>query len=158
MTGMPEVCHTCELVARRDAGEAPAWDRIVRTPHWDVVHAFGTRLPGWLVLVLRRHAAAVAELTGEESAELGPLTVAASCALGDVVGCAKTYIAQFAEHPNHPHVHVHVVPRSPDLQPECVGPRIFDLMGGDPESWVPESTMVGVADALREHPRLAPFA
>lgn len=155
---MPEACHTCGLVARRDAGKAPAWDRIVRTPYWDLVHAFGTQVPGWLVLVLRRHAAAVAELTDEESAELGPLTVAASSALTAVVGCAKTYVAQFAEHRDHPHVHVHVIPRAPDLQADHLGPRVFDLMGGPAENWVPDSVMNDIADRLRRHARLAAFA
>lgn len=56
-------CRTCELVQRRDAGGAPPWDQIVRTPTWDVAHAFGTTIEGWTVLVLRRHVASVAELT-----------------------------------------------------------------------------------------------
>ncbi|MCB0099933.1 MAG: hypothetical protein KDE46_29575, partial [Caldilineaceae bacterium] len=66
-------CHTCTLTARRDAGAAPLWDNIYRTAHWDVVHSFNTSLPGWLVLVARRHMAAVAELTAAEAAELGDL-------------------------------------------------------------------------------------
>jgi diadenosine tetraphosphate (Ap4A) HIT family hydrolase len=62
-------CKTCELLARRDAGLAPVWDNIHRTRHWDVVHSFNTALPGWLVLVCRRHVEAVHNLTGEEAAE-----------------------------------------------------------------------------------------
>ncbi len=42
-------CMTCELVARRDRGEAPLWDNIYRTAHWDLVHSYNTALPGWLV-------------------------------------------------------------------------------------------------------------
>src|SRR5215204_4798093 len=66
-------CMTCELVARRDRGDAPPWDRIHRTEHWDVAHAFGTSLEGWLVIVARRHVASIAELDDEAAAELGPL-------------------------------------------------------------------------------------
>ena len=66
-------CRTCELVKRRDDGEAPPWDRIRRTPNWDVVHAFGTSVEGWIVLVVRRHITAVADMTADEAAELGPL-------------------------------------------------------------------------------------
>jgi hypothetical protein len=44
-----KICKTCELIARRDAGAAPPWDCIHRTPLWDVAHAFDTALPGWLV-------------------------------------------------------------------------------------------------------------
>jgi len=32
---MPD-CKTCELVERRDAGNAPLWDNILRTPRWDL--------------------------------------------------------------------------------------------------------------------------
>src|SRR5690349_2890677 len=63
--GMTNVqhCHTCDLLKRRDEGNAPLWDCIYRTPYWDVVHSYNTALPGWLVLVARRHIAAIAELT-----------------------------------------------------------------------------------------------
>ena len=104
-------CKTCELTARRDRGDAPLWDNILRTSLWDVVHSYETSLPGWLVLVLRRHIAALDELTEGEAAELGALLRKTSKALKEVMGCEKTYIIQFAEHPGHPHVHFHIVPR-----------------------------------------------
>jgi hypothetical protein len=56
-TGKQAAVVTCELIARQDAGIAPPWDAILRTDYWDIVHAYNTSLPGWLVLVLRRHAA-----------------------------------------------------------------------------------------------------
>ena len=68
-------CRTCELLALRDAGEAPPRHNVIRTAHWDVVHAFGTAIEGWLVLVLRRHAGAISELDEAEAAEFGPLVV-----------------------------------------------------------------------------------
>jgi diadenosine tetraphosphate (Ap4A) HIT family hydrolase len=131
-------CHTCELVERRDAGGAPPWDAVVRYRNWDVVHAFGTSLDGWLVLVARRHIAALADLTDDEAAELGPLVKAVSVALAAAVGCEKTYLVQFAEAERHRHVHVHVIPRQPDQAPELKGPRIFSRLG------VPESDAVTV--------------
>ena len=66
-------CRTCELTDRRDAGEAPPWDDIVSTSGWDVAHAFGTDVEGWVVLVARRHIETVADLTDAEAAQLGPL-------------------------------------------------------------------------------------
>ena len=33
-------CETCELIAIRDAGKAPLWDSILRTPYWDVAAQF----------------------------------------------------------------------------------------------------------------------
>jgi diadenosine tetraphosphate (Ap4A) HIT family hydrolase len=146
-------CTTCDLVARRDAGAAPPWDSIHRTPHWDVVHAFGTSLEGWIVLVSREHRHAIADLTEDEAAELGPLVRRVSGALHEVVGCEKTYVAQFAEAPGHRHVHVHVVPRASDLPGEHRGPRVFELIGVPGDQWVPEARMDEIAALLA--PRLA---
>src|SRR5690349_3232929 len=87
-----EMCKTCELVARRDAGAAPLWDSIYRTNYWDVAHVHHAALPGWLVLVARRHVAAIGELSEAEAAELGPLFRLMSVALKETVGCAKTYV------------------------------------------------------------------
>jgi diadenosine tetraphosphate (Ap4A) HIT family hydrolase len=143
-------CHTCDLSARRAAGAAPPWDNIVRTPTWDVAHAFGTDVEGWLVLVVRRHITSVADLTDAEAAELGPLIKRVSAALQEVVGCEKTYVVQFAEHPNHPHVHVHVIARPVDLAAEHRGPRIFAGRSGLPdEECVPEPRMNEIAAAVR---------
>lgn len=33
-------CKTCDLIVARDAGAAPLWDAIIRTPFWDVVHSY----------------------------------------------------------------------------------------------------------------------
>src|SRR5947199_10036152 len=104
-------CATCDLVERRDRGDAPSWDRIRRTPSWDIVHAFGTSVEAHVVLVARRHITAVADMNPNEAAELGPLIQEVSRSVQAVVDCDKTYVAQFAEHPDHPHVHVHVIPR-----------------------------------------------
>ena len=63
-------CLTCDLIARRDRGEAPLWDSILRAASWDLVHSYNTALPGWLVLVARRHVEAIDELMANEAAEL----------------------------------------------------------------------------------------
>lgn len=142
-------CLTCELVTRRDAGEAPVWDAIFRTPHWDVVHAFGTSVEGWLVLVVRRHLTAVADLSDEEAAELGRLIRDVSRAVQSATGCDKTYVVQFAEHRQHPHVHVHVIPRARDLPDEHQGPRVFALLGVADEDAVPADRMDQIAALVR---------
>lgn len=108
-------CLTCLMVAARDAGARPLWDCIYRTPHWDVVHSYDTSLPGWLVLVARRHMAAVAEMSEAEATELGVLIRRVSVAVHAATGCVKTYVMQFAESAEHPHVHVHIVPRMADM-------------------------------------------
>jgi diadenosine tetraphosphate (Ap4A) HIT family hydrolase len=118
-------CITCELLERRDRHEAPLWDSILRTPHWDVVHSFDTSLPAWLVLVARRHVEAVAGLTDAEAIECGRLQRQVSSALAAAVGCPRTYVVQFAESVEHPHVHYHVIPRMADMPNDARGPSVF---------------------------------
>jgi diadenosine tetraphosphate (Ap4A) HIT family hydrolase len=127
-------------------------DPIVRTDTWDVVHADDTALPGWLVLVARRHLTAVADLTEAEATELGSLLRTVSRALHVAVGCEKTYIVQFAEHPLHPHVHVHVIPRMADQASALRGPNIFSLLGVPKADRVPEAQMDEIAAVVRREP------
>ena len=141
-------CKTCELVSRRDSGDAPLWNNILRTPFWDVVHNYETSLSGWLVLVVRRHLSAIDELTEEEAVELGALLRRTSRALKEVVGCEKTYVIQFAEHPEHPHVHFHVVPRMADMSAEYRATGVFGYSGASEER-VSEAAMNALAAQLR---------
>lgn len=138
-------CATCELIARRDAGQAPLWDCIHRTRFWDVVHSFNSSLPGWLVLVARRHIAALDEMQDAEAAELGILLQQVSLALKAIVGCSKTYVLQFAEAPGHAHVHVHVVPRMDDQPLSRRGVGIMMYLGVPEAERVPEDEMNRIA-------------
>ena len=114
---------------QRDGGAAPPWDNIYRSAHWDLVHAYNTSYLGWLVLIVRRHIAALDEMTTEESAELGALLRRVSLALKRQTGCQKTYVMQFAESSDHPHVHFHIVPRMPDQAPEDLAYRVMRRLG-----------------------------
>ena len=142
-------CKTCELVSRRNAGDAPLWDRIRRTQFWDLVHSYNTALPGWLVLVARRHIEAIDELSDDEAIELGRLLRQASIALKEVTGCAKTYVMQFAEDPDHPHVHFHIVPRMEDLPEDRRSVRIIEYLGVPEKERVPEETMNTIAAQIQ---------
>lgn len=142
-------CKTCELVAQRDAGEAPSWDNIHRTDHWDVVHNYNTTLPGWLVLVTRRHIASIAEMTAGESAELGPLIQKTSAALKEAVACEKTYVIQFAEAADHPHVHFHIVPRMADMPKEKRAGRVFAYKPEEGEEGVSEIEMNRIGEIVQ---------
>ncbi|GAA0667794.1 hypothetical protein GCM10010193_19420 [Kitasatospora atroaurantiaca] len=124
-------CYTCDQNADLDA--LPLRERIATDRHWRVAHAFGTAVPGWLVLVPRRHVTSLADLTDAEAADLGLWQVRLSRALVAVTGCAKTYVAQFAEAEGFAHVHFHLVPRAPDLPSDLRGPRVFSLLGAEPQ-------------------------
>ena len=140
-------CVSCANNARVDL---PARERVYLGPRWRVAHAFGTSLPGWLVLVPRRHTVALDDLTVDEAADLGPLLRAVSSALRDVVGCRKTYVALFAEAEGFQHIHFHIIPRQPGLEADLRGPRVFGLLGGDPARYVPEAVMDEIAGRLSQ--------
>ena len=142
-------CLTCELITRRDASLAPAWDCIHRSAHWDVVHSYNTALPGWLVLVPRRHIEALHELTPDEATELGALLRQSSAGLQAVTGCVKTYVMQFAEAAEHPHIHFHVVPRMADQPAERRSLGIFGYLGVADQAHVSEAQMNALAEQLR---------
>jgi diadenosine tetraphosphate (Ap4A) HIT family hydrolase len=139
-------CYTCAQEAAGD--QAPPWERIAADELWRTTHAFNSALPGWLVLVPRRHVTSIAELTDAEAASLGSWQVRLSRALRHVLGCQKTYVAQFAEGEGFSHVHFHVVPRPPDLVRELRGPRIFQLLGPEARPHVGAEQMSQIAIEL----------
>ncbi len=153
MSATRDGCGTCARIATRDDGTAPLWDNILRTPGWDVVHCYDTSLLGWLVLVPRRHIEAVDQLSDAEALELGGLLRATSAFLRAETGCVKTYVMQFAEDPEHPHVHFHVVPRLAGFQPEEIGANVFKHLGVDDDTRVTEADMNGLAARMRRYPK-----
>jgi diadenosine tetraphosphate (Ap4A) HIT family hydrolase len=130
-------CHSCDREAELD--RLPPRELIAADEHWRVVHAYDTALPGWLVLITRRHVAEVAELTDDEAASLGAWQVRLARVLAAELGAAKTYVAEFGEAPGF-HLHFHVVARPPDLPTAMIGPNVFSLLGS------PESDQVTAAD------------
>ena len=146
-------CETCNLVRARDEGTAPDWDCIIRTAHWDIVHANSATLLGWLCLVLRRHVESIDEFTDAETDELGRLLRDLSVFLRQDLACEKTYVMQFAEHPQHPHAHFHLVPRMPDIPAEFRGAAVFAYLQADVAGRIPETDMNALAGRLREFSR-----
>jgi diadenosine tetraphosphate (Ap4A) HIT family hydrolase len=142
----PADCYTCAHDVAASA--APPWERIAADGLWRVAHSFNSALPGWLVLVPRRHVTSIAELTDAEAATLGVWQVRLSRALERVLGCQKTYVVQFAEGEGFSHVHFHVVPRPPDLARELRGPRIFQLLGPEARPHVGAEQMNQIAIEL----------
>jgi diadenosine tetraphosphate (Ap4A) HIT family hydrolase len=140
-------CFSCRNNDQIDV--LPPRERVAADPHWRVAHAFDTALPGWLVLLPRRHVTSIAELTDAEAATLGGWQVRLSRALRNVTGCVKTYVIQFAEQEGFSHVHFHVVPRMADLPVELRGPRVFGYLHPPHDRRVDEEHRDELATALR---------
>lgn len=141
-----EPCYACRMWASDDR---PVREEIVLEEPWRVAHSFGTSLPGWLVLLPRRHVLGLHELTTEEMAPVGPLLQRLSAALKDVTGCEKTYVMLFGEAQGFGHVHFHVVPRMPWFTQEIAGPNIFKFLLESPERWVSPEEMDRVGLRVR---------
>ncbi|MEU7058124.1 HIT family protein [Streptomyces sp. NPDC046197] len=140
-------CYACSKEAEFDA--LPPRERVAYDEHWRVAHDFNTAVPGWLVLLPRRHVTAVHELTDAETAGLGAWQVELSRALHAVTGCRKTYVVQFAEAEGFAHVHFHIVPRMADLPAEHRGPGVFGLLRRPERERVTTDQADRVAHSLR---------
>lgn len=142
-------CMTCDLTAKRHS--QPLCEPIYEDEdkHWRVTHAFNTSLPGWLVVILLRHVASFAELTDAEALSFGSLLHRVSRALQKATGAVKTYTILFAEHPEHPHVRFHVIPRMADLPEDKRGRWIFDYLGVPEAETVPLETRNALAARLQ---------
>jgi diadenosine tetraphosphate (Ap4A) HIT family hydrolase len=119
-------CYPCEREAEFD--QLPPRERIGYDERWRVVHATGSGLLGWLVLVPRRHVMELADLTDDEAGALGIWQVKLARALSEELGVTKTYIAEFGEAAGF-HLHFHVVARPLDLDVTMRGPGIFGFLG-----------------------------
>ena len=109
--------------------ELPPRELIFDDGNWRVVHAFGSAIPGWLVVVCRRHVTSISQLTPQEAVALGPLLVSLSGALEEIFSARKAYVAFLAETEGFEHLHIHVVPRKEDMLPEQRGKHVFDWLG-----------------------------
>jgi diadenosine tetraphosphate (Ap4A) HIT family hydrolase len=117
------VCRSISGEARISPGPA-----VFDGCYWSLEHAYPTRLPGWLVIVLKRHAEALHELSVEEFQELATIQAQAARVLHHELGCAKEYMACFAEMQGFAHLHIHVIPRAETLADNLKGARIFSLI------------------------------
>jgi len=143
-------CLSCQRIRERDNGEARDWDCIYRSEFWDLAHAYNTSYLGWLVLIARRHIEALDELSVAEAAELGSLLREVSLALKRQTGCRKTYVMQFAESREHPHVHFHIVPRQPDQAPDDIAYKVMRHLGVPLRERCDEREMNALALAIRQ--------
>ena len=96
--------------------------------YWVVEHAYPVKMTGWLVIVLKRHAEALHDLTDGEFAELAALQKLSARALHEAFGCAKEYAICLAESEGFKHLHYHVVARAPDLPETLRGTKIFQMI------------------------------
>lgn len=141
-------CYACRQNAKTPS-VLPPRERVFDDGNWRVVHAFGSAIPGWLVVVCRRHVTSMSRLTPPEAETLGPLLAALSTALETVFPASKAYVAFLAEAEGFEHLHVHVVPREEDMPPERRGKHVFDWLGMPEEEAITDEEADRIALDLR---------
>ena len=145
-------CVTCQ--ARDDELKLTLAPRLIDSKRWFVEHVHPTSVPGWLVLVLQRHAGSLHELRRSEFKEFGMLAHRLSRAIHRATDSEKEYLVKFAERPGHEHVHFHLIPRASGMSPSLRGPAVFSQMGSRVEEAVSAEQMQAVVGSVMRQLRL----
>jgi diadenosine tetraphosphate (Ap4A) HIT family hydrolase len=135
-------CYSCEHNAQTALRRH---ERIYDDGLWRISHAFNSTWLGWLVLVLRRHARSLGELTSDEAGVFGWLVAATSRALETELKASKAYVLFLGEQEGFEHLHVHVVARPPEA---ARGIRVFQLIQRPSDEWVSAADMDELAERI----------
>jgi len=141
-------CWTC----RSNSGEkrispGPA---IFEGVYWLVEHAYPVKIIGWIVIVLKRHAEALHELTTEEFAELAQIQARLIALLHEELQCEKEYVSCYAEMEHFRHIHFHVFAKPSDLSDELKGGNSFALLKVQPEEAVAPGVIMAFCQLLKD--------
>ena len=143
-----EGCLACDLAAGR---EPLPGGLIAETTHWRVENCVGPLGVGTLLVKPKRHVTRVADLTVEESEELGPLLRRSVIVIERLVESHQTYVCLWSHAGGEPvHIHFVVQPVTRALMDghERCGPRLqVDMFNA--REFPPEDAMVAFADAAR---------
>ncbi|MET8824520.1 hypothetical protein ABZX40_03935 [Streptomyces sp. NPDC004610] len=147
LAGIPG-CLACDLTA----GRVPLPGGILlRAGSWVVEHCVGALGLGTLVVKPVRHVVHVADLTGPEAADMGPLLRRVSATVTAVTAPEQVYVCLWSHAggvPGHLHFVVQPVDRATVVRYDAFGPRLQVALGE--EGRVPEAGEVErVCDRLR---------
>jgi len=152
-------CGVCQTVSGASGADDPHF--VMDNELWHVRHAgppFG--VPGWMMLMTRRHVAGPAHFDDVEAASFGPTLRHLQRVLEQTTGALRIYTAAMGE--SHPHFHAHMVPRTPQMPKDAKAWAVFDLQraAGAGELTVDAAEVTAAVDryraALRADPPPAP--
>ena len=119
-------CWTCKSnTGEKQISPGPT---IFEGKYWFVEHAYPVKVIGWIVIVLKRHAEALHELTTEEFTELAQIQAKLIPLLHEELRCEKEYISCYAEMEHFRHIHIHVFAKPANLPDELRGGKSFALL------------------------------
>ena len=123
---------------------------IYEGEYWMVEHAYPVKRVGWIVIVLKRHAEALHDLSAEEFAELGELQSQVTRFLFEELHYQKEYISCYGEAEGFAHIHFHVLAKPADLPEELKGGKNFNLLKVCREEAVPPGEIIEFCKLLQE--------
>ena len=92
---------------------------------WHIRHAEPAGVPGWMLMISRRHVAGPAHFDDREAANFGPALRHFERILEEVTGALRIYTAAMGE--SFPHFHAHLVPRYAKMPNDAKAWSVFDL-------------------------------
>ena len=116
-------CGICQMVARESeilggvVFENDLWMLLHHPPPYGV--------PGWMLLLTKRHVQGPAHFSDEEAANFGPALRHFERVLEEVTGALRVYTAAMGE--SVPHFHGHMVPRYAQTPNDVRSWNVFDL-------------------------------
>ena len=141
-------CWTCKSnTGEKRISPGPT---IFEGKYWLVEHAYPVKTTGWLVVVLKRHAEALHELTTEEFAELAQIQAKLVHFLYEELHCEKEYISCYAETEHFYHIHFHVFAKPFNFPDELKGGKSFALLKVSAEEAVPPDEIIAFCELLRD--------
>ena len=118
--------------------------------YWVVEHVYPTGLPGWVVIVLKRHTEKLHELTLEEWHELGEINFRLTGALHRLLETEKEYSCCFAEREGFKHIHFHVIPKNKDFNSEYSGANSFNYLRVNEDESVSKEAIIDLCRKLKK--------
>jgi diadenosine tetraphosphate (Ap4A) HIT family hydrolase len=141
-------CWTCKSnTGEKRISPGPT---IFEGKYWLVEHAYPVKTIGWLVIVLKRHAEALHELTTEEFTELAQIQSKLIRFLYEELHCEKEYVSCYAETEHFYHIHFHVFAKPSNLPDELKGGKSFALLKVTEEEAVPPNQIIAFCELLRD--------
>jgi len=114
-------CGICQSLSGEGAQKPLYEDDLWHVRHLGAPHG----LPGWMMLIAKRHVAGPAHFTDLEAGNFGPVLRHLEKKLEEVTGALRIYTAALGE--SSPHFHCHMVPRYKHMPNDVKAWGVFDL-------------------------------
>ena len=143
----PPTCGVCQSLA------SPS---LYEDDLWCVRHAEPAGVPGWMLLISKRHVAGLAHFDDREAAAIGPALRHFERVLEQVTGALRIYTAAMGE--SSPHFHAHMVPRYATMPRDAKAWSVFDLQRavGAGELAIDRAEVQRISEAYRQALAAAP--